>query len=177
MFVAWTARSVFLMQTQISSVPCNAVLSQCFLTLLCLKSSSSRSLWKHGLSAVLVFCGEVTVFHAHWSCNLWSKKCSLYITIQLHKLGKWSLMLVCHEIGWCHKITALCGYSDCYPHGHNPLLSLEYSGQKKVPLRSQASNCLAKGRCHKCPEQQLGTRPFGTCNFTKFSYKSVESRL
>lgn len=158
-------------------VQSNAVLSQCFLTLLCLKSFSSRSLWKHGLSAVLVFCGVLTIFYAHWSCNLWSKKCSFYKTTLLHKLGKCSSMLVCREIGWSHKITALCGYSDCYPHVHNPLHcplsiwakesssqipSLKLPGQREVP---------------QCPEEQLRKRPFGTCNFTKFSYKTVESRL
>lgn len=99
------------MQTQISSVPSNAVLSQCFLTCYVWNPSAADHYRSMAFLQYLCFVEEVTVLYAHWSCNLWSKKCSLHITIQLHKLGKCSLMLMCHEIGWCNEVTALCGYS------------------------------------------------------------------
>lgn len=127
---------------------------------------------------LLVFCGEVTIFYAHWSCNLWSKKCSLYITIQLNKLGKCSLMLVCHEIGWCHEITALCGYSDCYPHVHNPILSLEYLGQRKSlsDPKSQAAWSKGVATMPRGAAETRGQDPWGHV-ISEFSYKTMESRL
>lgn len=40
--------------------------------------------------------------------------------------------------------------------------SLRLPGQREVP---------------QCPEEQLGTRHFRTCNVTEFSYRTAESRL
>lgn len=85
-------------------------------------------------------------------------------------------MLMCHEVGWCHEITALCGYSDCYPHVHDPLYCPLSIWAKESPSQTPNLKLPGKREVPQCPEQQLRIRPFGTCNFTKFLYKTVESR-
>lgn len=55
-----------------------------------------------------------------------------------------------------------CPLSTWTKESPSQIPSLKLPGQREVP---------------QCPEEQLGTGPFGICNFTKFSYKTVESRL
>lgn len=54
---------------------------------------------------------------------------------------------------------------------------------KESPSQISSSNYLVKGRCHNFQKNSLGQDPLGQlsrrtqCNFMKFLYKAVESRL